>query len=71
MPRELTKTEKGVLGFLGAVAAIFGIRYLMRAAPGEYVCPYCGEKFPTLEELQEHVRTEHPGERIPIDISWD
>jgi hypothetical protein len=29
--RELTKTEKGVLGFLGAIATIFGIRYFMRA----------------------------------------
>ena len=29
----MTKTEKGVLGFRGAVAAIFGIRHLTKAAP--------------------------------------
>jgi len=66
----MTKAGKVILGVLAAVGAFFGIRYLMRAVP-EYVCPYCGETYSTLEELQEHVRTEHPGERIPIDISWD
>lgn len=30
MPRELTKTEKGALGFLGTLAAIFGIRALVK-----------------------------------------
>lgn len=30
MARELTKTEKGALGFFGALAAIFGIRELVR-----------------------------------------
>lgn len=33
MPRELTKTEKGVLGFFGALAAFFGIRYFVKGAP--------------------------------------
>lgn len=33
--RELTKTEKGVLGLFGALAAFFGIRQLLKAAPPE------------------------------------
>lgn len=31
--RELTKTEKGVLGFFVALAALFGIRHLAEGAP--------------------------------------
>lgn len=37
-----------------------------------WVCPYCeGAKFDTIEELQEHISSEHPGERMPIIITWD
>lgn len=41
------------------------------APPAEFCCPYCSECFATYEELVDHVQTEHPGERIPIPISWD
>ena len=40
-----------------------------KAASG-YSCPYCGETFDTLAELQAHVQSAHPGQRIPIDITW-
>ena len=36
----------------------------------QYTCPYCGATFTTYEELAAHVQTVHPGQRIPIDISW-
>ena len=39
-------------------------------AAKEYICPYDGLSFPTLEALQEHVMTVHPGQRIPISIGW-
>ena len=67
----MTKAGKVILGVITAVGAFFGIRYFMRVAPEEYVCPYCGESFSTLEELQEHVATQHPGERIPVKIKWE
>ncbi len=37
----------------------------------EYICPY-GDKieFKTLAELQSHVGSSHPGERMPISIQW-
>lgn len=71
MPK-LTKKQKGVIGFIVAIAAFFGIKKLVEAAPKkEYCCPYCSVCFDTLEELQEHVRVEHPGERIPIDVVWE
>ena len=38
--------------------------------PGGYTCPYCGANFDTYEEVVSHIQTEHPGERIPIDIIW-
>jgi len=38
--------------------------------PGEYECPYCGEKFATYDELVAHIISAHPEERIPIDIIW-
>lgn len=57
-----------------AVAAVAGGIYWWQSAgaqPGEYCCPYCGECFATYEELVEHVKTAHPGERIPLPIEWD
>ena len=71
MPK-LTKTQKvgAGLGIFGLITAIVAATRA-KAAPREYHCPYCGATFPTLTELQEHVATEHPGERIPIDIIWD
>lgn len=38
--------------------------------PEGYTCPYCGAKFETYDELVNHIISEHPGERIPIDIIW-
>ncbi len=38
--------------------------------PGGYTCPYCGANFDTYDEVVSHIQTEHPGERIPIDIIW-
>jgi len=68
----MTKAEKVILGGVGALAAFLGIKYLMKAAPElPYCCPYCGQCFATLAELQEHVASQHPGERIPIPIIWD
>ncbi|MBA7714185.1 hypothetical protein ES703_123202 [subsurface metagenome] len=39
--------------------------------PEGYTCPYCGDKFATYDEVISHIQTEHPGERIPIDIIWE
>lgn len=66
----MTKAGKIILGIIGAVGAAFGIRYLARAAPEEYACPYpgCGETFDTYEELKAHFET-HESELI--EIVWD
>jgi hypothetical protein len=57
-------------------ALIVGAALLMTtrtsAESGKYVCPYGdGLSFDTLAELQTHVQSAHPGERIPIDIGWN
>lgn len=38
--------------------------------PAGYTCPYCGATFETYDELVSHIQSEHPGQRIPIDIIW-
>jgi len=68
----LTKEQKTAFGILGTLAAIFGIRQLTKAAPPtEWCCPYCTQCFATYEELVDHVKALHPGERIPLPIDWD
>jgi hypothetical protein len=52
-----------------ATAALLLLSHKGEAATG-YICPYCGEDFTTLAELQNHVTTVHPGQRIPIEIVW-
>lgn len=42
-----------------------------KAAPQEYICPYCGESFDSYGELVSHIQSEHPGERIPLIIEWE
>jgi len=68
----LSKNQKIGIA-VGGLLTFGGILYFtsrVRAA-GEYCCPYCAQCFDTYEELVDHVRTEHPGERIPLPIDWD
>jgi hypothetical protein len=40
-------------------------------AGGKFTCLYGdGLSFATIKELQDHVAAAHPGERIPIVITW-
>jgi len=59
---------------VGAGAALVGAYLLATRVkakpPKDYICPYCGAEFHTYEELVAHVQTQHPVERIPIDIDW-
>lgn len=70
---KLSKEQKvGVgLGIFGLITAIVAATRAKAAPPGKYCCPYCSECFDTYEELVDHVKSEHPGERIPIEITWD
>jgi hypothetical protein len=64
------ETKKTIPLVLGAV--VLATILMARPAPAaEYCCPY-GDSlcFATLVELQNHVITMHPGERIPIIINW-
>jgi hypothetical protein len=56
-------------GGITALALVFA-----RSASGgthEWCCPYCGECFPTYEDLVAHIQEAHPGARIPLPINWD
>ncbi len=73
MPEEERRIPPAVLiipvGLGLGLAAAVGIAALAGAAPLEvYTCPHCGATFPTEEELNEHIRTEHP--EIPLVEFW-
>jgi len=80
MAEKGKKEGKGVPAVLligGAAAAAAAALYFATRAkaappppPEGYVCPYCGATFATYEELVAHVQQYHPGERIPIEITW-
>lgn len=68
--------KKVAIGLGIAGLAVLGVYLATREVeakppPEGYICPYCGATFATYEELVTHVQTEHPGERIPIDIIWE
>jgi hypothetical protein len=54
---------------VGAVAGYYVLKWLIKRfpPPPPYVCPYGdGARFNTLEELQNHIRTQHPLEDAAI-----
>jgi hypothetical protein len=65
--------KKGAAVGLGL--ATLGIILLVGKAkaappPEGYKCPYCSQTFDTYEELVAHVQSNHPEQRIPLEIEW-
>jgi len=56
---------------IGGLMVFLSSRAQAEPQPGEYKCPYDGQIFDSYEELVLHCQTEHPGQRIPIEILWD
>ena len=59
---------------MGGIAAMIGLVAVASVAQAatprlDYVCPICGERFATYDELYSHFTTEHPAE--PIEIIWE
>jgi hypothetical protein len=55
---------------LGAVAAL-AFAAEPTPPPEGILCPYCGAgPFATLDEVNEHITLEHPGERLLTHIIW-
>ena len=59
---------------MGGVAAMIGLAAVTSVVQAytpklEYVCPICGARFATYDELYSHFTTEHPAE--PIEIIWE
>ena len=63
--------EKVLIGGMAALIGLAAVAGLARAATPalEYVCPVCGERFATYDELYAHFNLEHPAE--PIEIIWE
>jgi hypothetical protein len=56
------------------MAAMIGLAAVASVAQAatprlDYVCPICGARFATHDELYSHFITEHPAE--PIEIIWE
>ena len=59
---------------IGGIAAVLGLTAVVWAVQAytpklDYVCPICGAKFATYDELYQHFTSEHPAE--PIEIIWE
>ncbi|MDD8013263.1 MAG: hypothetical protein PHX05_07290 [Acidobacteriota bacterium] len=51
--------------------AVVALKGIAGAATATYTCPYGdGLTFTSLAKLQEHVQTEHPGEKVPVSLKW-
>jgi hypothetical protein len=63
--------EKILMGGMAAMIGLVAVASIAQSsAPRlDYVCPICGAKFATYDELYQHFITEHPAE--PIDIIWE
>jgi len=68
--------EKVIISGMMAIMMVAVLAQFVQAAPpppaAEFYCPYCGQGFNTLEELINHVATEHPDQPPiqSIDIVW-
>jgi hypothetical protein len=68
--------EKIILGSLGGIMAILVLMQFIRTVTpqpqGDFACPYCTQRFNTLDELVNHVAIAHPDQPPiqPIDIGW-
>lgn len=75
MAEERRISPAVIIGIGAGIAAVatVGIYAIARAAapPRVYTCPYCGATFSTYENLVAHVQSEHEGERIPLEITWE
>ena len=63
--------EKILMGAMAAMIGLVAVASVAQAATPslDYVCPICGARFATYEELYQHFTTEHPAE--PIEIIWE
>ncbi len=62
---------KAIVGGILAVIAVVALKGVAGAATATYTCPYGdGLTFTSLAKLQEHVQTEHPGEKVPVSLKW-
>jgi len=73
--------EKIIIGGMMAIVMVAVMAQFVQAAPQPppspptlgYQCPYCEQTFSKLEDLVNHVASEHPDKPPiqPIDIIWE
>jgi hypothetical protein len=62
--------EKTIIGGMMAIVMVAVMaQFVQAAAPQpQYICPICGQKFMTYDQLYQHFTAEHPSE--PIEVIW-
>jgi len=68
---DIEKMQPILIGGIAVLIGLVATASIVQAYTPklEYVCPICGVKFATYEELYQHFTTEHPAE--PIEIRWE
>jgi hypothetical protein len=66
---QIGKITLGLMTLVVANAMLASVQKV--SAAEQYECPYGdGLFFNTVKELQDHVKTAHPGRPLPIVINW-
>lgn len=61
--------DKALIAVMGGVFVLGMLMFMTSAVQAmgpQYICPICGVRFATYEELYSHFTTEHPAEDITI-----
>lgn len=68
---KIENMDRVLMGGMAAMIGIMAVASVVQASTPklEYICPICGAKYASYEELYNHFTTEHPAE--PIDIIWE
>ncbi len=65
---DIEKMQPILLGVMAAMIGLVAVTSVVQANTPtlDYVCPICGTKFATYDELYQHFTIEHPAEDITI-----
>jgi len=65
------KMDKVIIGGIAALVGLAAVCWAVESYTPrlDYVCPLCGMKFATYDELYQHFTSLHPAE--PIEIIWE
>jgi hypothetical protein len=66
---DIEKMQPILMGCVAALIGLAATATIAQAYAPQYVCPICGARFATYDELYQHFMTKHEAE--PITIIWE